>query len=201
MTTLKGDKFDRALFESVIKRRFFFTESFEIYRLAPNFKGDNRGLFDYGPPGCSLQANIIDLWRKHFVLEENMLEVDCTVITPEAVLKTSGHVDKFADWMCKDPVKGDHLRADHLVENVLETRLAKGVKGLGKDAAKLSEAEIAEYNNILAQVSKPVYSPPVHILLLPGLLDAQNGKLTSGQHEHDRSTTTTASSSGSSSNG
>ncbi len=36
-----------------------------------------------------------------------MLEVDCTVITPEPVLKTSGHVDKFADWMCKDPVKGE----------------------------------------------------------------------------------------------
>ena len=68
MTTLKGDKFDRQLFESVIKRRFFFTEVFEIYRLSPNFKGDNRGLFDYGPPGCVLQANIVDAWRKHFVL-------------------------------------------------------------------------------------------------------------------------------------
>lgn len=31
-----------------------------------------------------------------------MLELDCTVITPELVLKTSGHVDKFADWMCKE---------------------------------------------------------------------------------------------------
>ena len=108
MTTLKGDKFDRQLFESVIKRRFFFTEAFEIYRLSPNFKGDNRGLFDYGPPGCALQANIVDAWRKHFVLEENMLELDCTVITPELVLKTSGHVNKFADWMCKDPIKGRH---------------------------------------------------------------------------------------------
>jgi hypothetical protein len=105
-TALKGDKFDRQLFESVIKRRFFFTEAFEIYRLSPDFKGDNRGLFDYGPLGCALQANIVEAWRKHFVLEENMVELDCTVIKPELVLKTSGHVDKFADWMCKDPVKG-----------------------------------------------------------------------------------------------
>lgn len=30
MTTLKGQAFDRPLFESVLKRRFFFTESFEI---------------------------------------------------------------------------------------------------------------------------------------------------------------------------
>ncbi len=105
-TTREGDKFNRQLFEAVVKRRLFFTEAFEIYRLSPNFKGDIRGLFDYGPPGCALQANIVDAWRKHFVLEENMLELDCTVVTPEPVLQTSGHVDKFADWMCKDPIKG-----------------------------------------------------------------------------------------------
>jgi glycyl-tRNA synthetase len=153
MTTLKGDQFDRPLFESVIKRRFFFTESFEIYRLAPNFQGDNRGLYDYGPPGCALQANIVDTWRKHFVLEENMLELDCTVITPELVLKTSGHVDKFADWMCKDLVKGEYLRADHLVENVLKSRLARGFNGPLKNSPKLNEATIKGYNDILAKVT------------------------------------------------
>ncbi|KAI0402290.1 glycyl-tRNA synthetase 1 [Xylaria palmicola] len=152
MTTLKGDPFDRALFESVTKRRFFFTESFEIYRVVPNFQGDNRGLYDYGPPGCALQANIVDLWRRHFVLEENMLEVDCTVITPEPVLKTSGHVDKFADWMCRDPAKGEYLRADHLVENVLASRLAGGVNGPSKNGPKLDEATAAEYWNILAKI-------------------------------------------------
>ncbi|KAI3333772.1 glycyl-tRNA synthetase 1 [Ustulina deusta] len=151
-TTLKGDPFDRTLFESLTKRRFFFTESFEIYRVAPNFQGDNRGLYDYGPPGCALQANIIDLWRKHFVLEENMLELDCTVITPEPVLKTSGHVDKFADWMCKDPARGEYLRADHLVENVLASRLARGVNGPSKNSPKLDEATAAEYRNILAKI-------------------------------------------------
>ena len=61
------------------------------------------------------------------MLEEDMLELDCTMLTPEEVFKTSGHVDKFADWMCKDPVKGDCLRADHLIENALEARL-KGDK-------------------------------------------------------------------------
>ncbi|RYC58378.1 hypothetical protein CHU98_g7822, partial [Xylaria longipes] len=152
MTTLKGDPFDRTLFESVTKRRFFYTESFEIYRVAPNFQGDNRGLYDYGPPGCALQANIVDLWRKHFVLEENMLELDCTVITPEPVLKTSGHVDKFADWMCKDPARGEYLRADHLVENVLASRLTRGVNGPSKNSPKLDEATAAEYQNILAKI-------------------------------------------------
>ncbi|KAI0431090.1 glycyl-tRNA synthetase 1 [Xylaria sp. FL1042] len=118
MTTLKRDRFDRSLFES----------------------GDNWGCYDYGLSGCALQANIVNLWWKHFVLEENMLELDCTVITPEPALKTSGHVDKFADWMCKGAVKGEYLQADHLVENVLE------------NSPKLDEATAAQYRNILAKI-------------------------------------------------
>lgn len=154
MTTLKGQVFDRPLFESVLKRRFFFTESFEIYRVARNWNGDNKGLFDYGPPGCALQANLVDAWRRHFVLEENMLEIDCSVITPEPILETSGHVDKFADWMCKDPVRGEYLRADHLVKNVLETRLASGIKATDRDSQKLSEATVSEYKDTLAKIDK-----------------------------------------------
>lgn len=89
-TTKTGQPFDRPVLDALLRRRLFYTPSFEVYE-------PTKGLFDYGPPGCSLQANIIDLWRKHFVLEEDMLEVDCTVLTPYEVLKTSGHVDKFSD--------------------------------------------------------------------------------------------------------
>ena len=56
--------------------------------------GGVAGLYDFGPPGCGLKENILDLWRKHFVLEEKMLQIECTTLTPHAVLKTSGHVDK-----------------------------------------------------------------------------------------------------------
>jgi hypothetical protein len=86
-TTKTGQPLDRPTLDSLLKRRLFYTPSFEIY-------GGERGLYDYGPPGCALQTNVVNLWRKHFVLEEDMLEVDCTMLTPEAVLKTSGHVDK-----------------------------------------------------------------------------------------------------------
>lgn len=150
-TTLVGEPFSRSQFEALLKKRFFFTESFEIYRTAPNFEGDNRGLFDYGPPGCALLANIVSEWRKHFVIEENMLEIDCPAITPEAVLKTSGHVDKFADWMCKDPVRGEYLRADHLVETVLETRLANN-ESCTDAKSKIDDATIHQYEEILAKV-------------------------------------------------
>ncbi|KIX10186.1 glycine-tRNA ligase [Rhinocladiella mackenziei CBS 650.93] len=163
-TTKTGQPLDRTSLDTLLRRRLFFTASFEIY-------GGERGLFDYGPPGCALQANVVDLWRKHFVLEEDMLEVDCTMLTPEAVLKTSGHVDKFADWMCKDPKSGEIFRADHLVEQVLEARLKADKEARGqtvpideekeakkkkkiKDAKaeKLDDAVIQEYEETLAKI-------------------------------------------------
>ncbi|KIW57362.1 glycine-tRNA ligase [Exophiala xenobiotica] len=163
-TSKTGQPLDRAVLESVLRRRLFYTPSFEIY-------GGERGLFDYGPPGCALQANVVDLWRKHFVLEEDMLEVDCTMLTPEAVLKTSGHVDKFADWMCKDPKSGEIFRADHLVEQVLEARLKADKDARGqtievdeaKEAKKkkkikdtkiekLDDAVVQEYEETLAKI-------------------------------------------------
>ena len=83
------------------------------------------GLYDFGPPGCALQANVIDIWKRHFIFEEEMLEVDTTILTPYEVLKSSGHVDRFSDWMTRDSITGDVYRADHLLKawikkNVLE---------------------------------------------------------------------------------
>ena len=127
-------------------------------------------MYDYGPPGSSLQANIIAEWRKHFIIEEHMLELDTTIMTPAPVFETSGHVARFADWMVKDSKTGDVLRADHLVKNVLEARLAgdKGARGLAtqplqddkkkkKKAAKvvavqLPDEVVKEYETILARV-------------------------------------------------
>ncbi|KAL8969375.1 MAG: hypothetical protein Q9183_002023 [Haloplaca sp. 2 TL-2023] len=163
-TTKTGQPFDRQLMDSMLRRRMFYTPAFEVY-------GGVSGLYDYGPPGCSLQANIIETWRKHFVLEEDMLEVDCTMLTPHEVLKTSGHVDKFADWMCKDPKTGEIFRADHLVEEVLESRLKGDKEARGqkvdvdeeKDAKrkkkvkdtkaiKLDDGVVKEYEEILAKI-------------------------------------------------
>ncbi|KAK0519771.1 Glycine--tRNA ligase 1, mitochondrial [Tilletia horrida] len=108
--------FQRAQLEGLCQKRFFYTQAFEIY-------GGVAGLYDYGPMGASLQANIITQWRNHFILEEEMLELDTTIMTLADVLKTSGHVDKFADFMCKDLKNGEIFRADHLVEGVLEARI------------------------------------------------------------------------------
>ena len=52
------------------------------------------------------------MWKQHFILDEDMLEVECTNLTPYCALKTSGHVDKFTDLMVKDSKTGECYRAD-----------------------------------------------------------------------------------------
>lgn len=41
-------------------------------------------------------------------------------MTPEMVLKVSGHVDRFTDFMVTDVVTHDCHRADHLLKAALE---------------------------------------------------------------------------------
>ena len=99
-TTKTGDPLDRGTLNTLLRRKGFYAPSFELY-------GGVSGLYDYDPPGCRLQANIITAWKKHFVERELILEMDCAILTPHNVLKTSGHVEKFADWMCKDAKTGE----------------------------------------------------------------------------------------------
>lgn len=77
-------------------------------------------MFDLGPMGCAIENNLLQIWRRHFVREESMLEVKCSILTPEAVLRASGHVDRFADFMVKDVKTGECFRLDHLIKAHLE---------------------------------------------------------------------------------
>ena len=104
-----------------------------------------------------------------------MLEVDTTIMTPAPVFEASGHVARFADWMVKDTKTGEVLRADHLVKNVLEARLAGNLeaRATGEQPAatkatvpskkkkkdermsvpvKLSDEVVSQYEVILAKV-------------------------------------------------
>mmetsp|Transcript_34440 Transcript_34440/g.75704 ORF Transcript_34440/g.75704 Transcript_34440/m.75704 type:complete len:707 (-) Transcript_34440:132-2252(-) len=106
-------KFNRKTFDELILRKMFVVPSFEIH-------GGVKGLFDLGPPACALKAAMIDQWRKHFVLTESMLEMECTCLTPAVVLQTSGHVERFTDLMVKDPETGECFRADKLLEDAID---------------------------------------------------------------------------------
>ncbi|KAH6771977.1 glycyl-tRNA synthetase / glycine-tRNA ligase [Perilla frutescens var. hirtella] len=120
---------------NTLERRLFYIPSFKIY-------GGVAGLYDYGPPGCAVKANVLAFWRQHFVLEENMLEVDCPCVTPGIVLEASGHVDKFTDLMVKDEKTGTCHRADHLLKDFCKDKLEKD--------PGLSAEKVAELRHVLA---------------------------------------------------
>jgi len=115
MEAASGGKetFNRQIFDELILRKMFVVPSFEIH-------GGVKGLFDLGPPACALKAAMLDAWRKHFILNENMLEMECTCLTPESVLKTSGHVERFTDLMVKDTESAECFRADKLLEDAID---------------------------------------------------------------------------------
>ncbi|XP_074569150.1 glycine--tRNA ligase, mitochondrial 1-like [Curcuma longa] len=122
---------------NTLERRLFYIPSFKIYRGVA-------GLYDYGPPGCAVKSNVLAFWRQHFVLEENMLEVDCPCVTPEVVLEASGHVDKFTDLMVKDEKIGTCYRADHLLKDYCKEELEKDLT--------LSADKAAELKHVLAML-------------------------------------------------
>ncbi|XP_018597283.1 glycine--tRNA ligase [Scleropages formosus] len=132
----KDDIIDRAKMEDTLKRRFFYDQAFAIY-------GGVSGLYDFGPVGCALKNNILQAWRQHFIQEEQILEIDCTMLTPEPVLKTSGHVDKFADYMVKDVKNGECFRADHLLKAHLQKLMSD---------KKCSAEKKAEMDNVITQM-------------------------------------------------
>lgn len=106
------------------------------------------GLYDFGPAGCAVKDNFITLWKQFFVLEENMLQVETTTLTPEAVLEASGHVKLFVDLMVKDTKTGECYRADKLLENAIEKLL---------ENEETKEAERDELRRVAAQAD--AFSP------------------------------------------
>lgn len=107
----------RTKMAGALEQRLFYMPSFKIY-------GGVAGFYDYGPPGCAVKSNLQAYWRQHFVLNEQMLEVECPAVTPEVVLAASGHVERFTDLMVNDVVTKECYRADHLVEENLAAILA-----------------------------------------------------------------------------
>ncbi|KAJ6712919.1 GLYCINE--TRNA LIGASE 1 MITOCHONDRIAL [Salix purpurea] len=128
-SSVSKEAFRQAVVNTLVGR-LFFIPSFKIY-------GGVAGLYDYGPPGCAIKSNVLAFWRQHFVLEENMLEVDCPCVTPEVVLKASGHVDKFTDLMVKDEKTGTCYRADHLLKDFCNEKIQKDLSITAEKAAEL----------------------------------------------------------------
>jgi glycyl-tRNA synthetase len=107
-----AETYDKIL--DISKRRGIVYPSFEIY-------GGVGGFIDYGPIGARIKQNVEDLLRRHYVVADGCLEVQCPTVSPEDVWIASGHVKGFADLMveclkCKEGFRADKLLSDVGVE-------------------------------------------------------------------------------------
>lgn len=93
---------------SLCKRRGFIFQSAEVY-------GGLNGCWDYGPLGTELKRNLKEYWwRKNVQEREDIVGLDGSILTHQAVLKASGHVGGFSDPMCDCLLSKARLRADQI---------------------------------------------------------------------------------------
>lgn len=114
------------------KRRGFIFPSSEIY-------GGLANTYDFGPYGTMLKENIRNEWIKKFINEnDNIYQIDSSVIINPSVWEASGHVNNFADVMVEDTVNKKRYRADHIIEEYYEKK-GQDIKVDGKSAEELDE--------------------------------------------------------------
>lgn len=143
----------------MLKERFFYDQSFNLY-------GGVSGLYDLGPLGCAIQNNLLSEWKNDFVLRDRILQVDCSILTPELVLKASGHLSKFSDIMVRDQMTNDSYRVDHLLKSEIENILKKSEdKDLVQVLAKIENSELTNLKEIDKVIQKFNIKSPKNNLL------------------------------------
>ncbi|NJL44556.1 MAG: glycine--tRNA ligase, partial [Nitrosarchaeum sp.] len=114
--------------------------------------GGLAGFFDYGPYGSTLKRNIKDAWWKFHVDDrQDIVGIDASIMSPEAVWRASGHLASFADLMLESTKGGYKYRADKLIEEVL------GLKVEGKPAAEIDR--IVKEHGLVCPRTKAPFKP------------------------------------------
>jgi glycyl-tRNA synthetase len=103
----------------LLLRRGFIWPSFEIY-------GGVGGFYDFGPLGTIMKNKIIQKWREFYVIGEGFFEIDSPTITPEEVLKASGHVDHFIDAMVECQKCGEAFK----VADIAREQTGEDIEGM-----------------------------------------------------------------------
>jgi len=113
---------------AIAKRRGFIYPGSEIY-------GGLANTYDYGPVGTELLRNIKNLWWEYFVQRrDDVVGLDASLISHQAVWNASGHTSGFADALidCKNCQL--RMRADHLIEDYItllnDQNLETGIQNL-----------------------------------------------------------------------
>lgn len=132
----------------IAKRRGIIYPSFEVY-------GGVAGFYDYGPVGVRIKNNLESILRKHYVLGEECMEVECPMLSPKDVWVASGHITSFTDAMaecikCGEPYKLEQLFIDagEELHGTSLTEIASIVKEKGIKCPKCqgSLGKLYDYN-------------------------------------------------------
>ena len=93
---------------SLCKSKGFIFQSAELY-------GGLNGCWDYGPLGAELKRNLKEVWwRKNVQERDDIVGMDGSILTHQAVLTASGHVGGFSDPMVDCKTCKGRFRADNL---------------------------------------------------------------------------------------
>jgi glycyl-tRNA synthetase len=112
---------------SLCKGKGFIFQSGELY-------GGLNGCWDYGPLGTELKRNIKDFWWRKNVLErDEIVGMDGSILTHQAILTASGHVGGFSDPMVDCKVCKKRFRADQMEDIPSCNKKAQLPKGEDKN--------------------------------------------------------------------
>ncbi len=122
---------------SLCKSKGFIFQSAELY-------GGLNGCWDYGPLGAELKRNLKEVWwRKNVQQRDDIVGMDGSILTHQAVLTASGHVGGFSDPMVDCKVCKKRYRADQLEDIPMCVKKATLPKGTDK-SCELTEPK--EFN-------------------------------------------------------
>lgn len=101
---------------SVCKERGFVFPGSEIY-------GGLANTWDYGPLGVELKNNIKKAWWEKFIQEPSFnVGLDSAILMNPKVWEVSGHIGGFSDPLMDCKSCKSRFRADHIIEDYMESR-------------------------------------------------------------------------------
>ena len=167
---------------AVATKRGIFQPAFDAY-------GGLAGFLDYGPVGVIMRRRILEVWRKHYVINAGCLELDGALIGPEALFQASGHLGEFDDALVGCMECGKQFRADHLIkggEEMSRTDLSNAISKISCPNCSSALSEVSSFNLMFstavgAGMGLPGYLRPETaqsiFLAFPWLLRQNRGKL------------------------
>lgn len=91
----------------------------ENYYIVPSYQtyGGSSGFHDFGVLGKKMKNNLINAWRENFINDptDTIVEIETPTIMPYNILYSSGHVQRFTDFIVYD-IDNNCYRADHLAK-------------------------------------------------------------------------------------